>query len=260
MRRPNVLRRWNTRGPPALQRSTVSFGGMLSGTNDGWGVYVPSSRRGWAVGICGGGGAHSASGSDQGDAQHGIAADDYPSSLRSGGCSPPAVVMFRELDVVVIRALRSASRRVEGTDRVKRQPRIGDQGTVVEVIGPQEYVVESVDDAGLTVWLADFAEDELAAPPQGWQYAVEEISAGAYRATAVGPGGMRARGHGYGPASRNGDLPRVRSAVLEDDFWAGRRITRRCIATCPPCPGGRARRSARARTAPRRPAPRTSSR
>ena len=100
--------------------------------------------------------------------------------------------MFHELDVVVVRVLQSPTRQVDGTDSVMRQPRVGDQGTVVHVLGSREYAVESVDVAGRTRWLADFAEGELALPPQGWQYAVEEVSAGVWRVTTLGPGGMRA--------------------------------------------------------------------
>jgi hypothetical protein len=100
--------------------------------------------------------------------------------------------MFCELEIVVVRALRSSSRHVDGTEGAKREPRVGDQGAVVHVLGPDEYTVECVDHDGRTVWLADFVEGELTSPPQGWQYAVEEISAGVWRVTALGPGGMRA--------------------------------------------------------------------
>jgi len=44
---------------------------------------------------------------------------------------------------------------------------VGDLGTVVAVLsrtsGPPGYYVESVNDEGLTVWLAEFEGDELAA-------------------------------------------------------------------------------------------------
>jgi len=71
--------------------------------------------------------------------------------------------MFNELDTVVVRALATPTRHVDGTDAVKRQPRVGDLGTIVYVLGPGFYVVESVDAAGMTVWLADFRAAELAA-------------------------------------------------------------------------------------------------
>ena len=98
--------------------------------------------------------------------------------------------MFNELDTVVVRALLTPTRQVEGTDAVKRQPRVGDQGAIVHVLGPEAYVVESVDAAGMTVWLADFRADELAPIPAGWQFSADEISAGVYRARGAGPGGM----------------------------------------------------------------------
>ena len=99
--------------------------------------------------------------------------------------------MFNELDCVVVRALQSPTRHVDGTEGIKRQPRVGDQGTVVHVLGSNAYVVESVDHAGMTIWLADFSVDELTLPPTGWEFCIDEISAGVYRAAGVGPGGMR---------------------------------------------------------------------
>jgi hypothetical protein len=78
--------------------------------------------------------------------------------------------MFKELDIVVVRALLTPTRHVDGTDTIKRQPRVGDQGTIVHVLGPEAYIVESVDAAGMTVWLADFRADELAPIPIGWQF------------------------------------------------------------------------------------------
>ena len=99
--------------------------------------------------------------------------------------------MFNELDTVVVRVLITPTRHVDGTDAVKRQPRVGDQGAIVHVLGPDAYVVESVDAAGMTVWLADFRADERAAEPSGWEFSADEISAGVYRARGVGPGGMR---------------------------------------------------------------------
>jgi hypothetical protein len=99
--------------------------------------------------------------------------------------------MFNEFDTVVVRALVIPTRHVDGTDAVKRQPRVGDEGAIVYVLGPDSYVVECVDATGMTVWLADFRADELAAELAGWKFSADEISAGVYRATGVGPGGMR---------------------------------------------------------------------
>ena len=73
---------------------------------------------------------------------------------------------FKELDAVKVVRLTTAIRDVDGTERVRRQPRVGDLGTVVAVLsrsaGPPGYYVESVNDEGLTVWLAEFDGDELA--------------------------------------------------------------------------------------------------
>jgi hypothetical protein len=74
---------------------------------------------------------------------------------------------FNELDVVKVIRLATPTRDVGGTERVRRQPMLGDLGTVVAVrsrtSGPPGYYVESVNDEGLTVWLAEFEGDELAA-------------------------------------------------------------------------------------------------
>ena len=75
---------------------------------------------------------------------------------------------FKELDAVKVIRLSAPKRHVDGTERVRRQPQVGDFGTVVAVLarpsGPPGYYVESVNDEGLTVWLAEFEGDELAAP------------------------------------------------------------------------------------------------
>ncbi len=95
--------------------------------------------------------------------------------------------MFAELDVVIVRALLVPTRSIDGSDGFCRQPRVGDQGTIVHVLGRDDFVVESVDASGHTVWLADFHRDELAIPPKGWRFTAEEVSPGVYRATGHGP-------------------------------------------------------------------------
>jgi len=78
--------------------------------------------------------------------------------------------IFKELDQVQVVRLRHATREVDGTQRVRRQPRVGDLGTVVAVLqrGSEApgYHVECVDDDGLTVWLTEFDRDELAPAPE----------------------------------------------------------------------------------------------
>ncbi|MEQ1761946.1 MAG: DinB family protein [Pyrinomonadaceae bacterium] len=65
-----------------------------------------------------------------------------------------------ELSTVRVVKLNIPDRHFDGTEGVKRRPKIGDTGTIVHRAG-ELCIVESVDAAGLTVWLADFALDEL---------------------------------------------------------------------------------------------------
>jgi len=94
---------------------------------------------------------------------------------------------YLELDVVVIRALLEPTRNVTGTDRVVRQPRVGDQGAIVHILGSEHCMVECVDSSGLTWWLADFQFDELARPLDHWNFDVREVSPSVYRAVGFGP-------------------------------------------------------------------------
>ena len=72
---------------------------------------------------------------------------------------------LREYDVVRVARLNSADRGFEGTESVRRAPRVGDQATICELYAPNDpnasVAVEMVDGEGMTVWLADFAPDEL---------------------------------------------------------------------------------------------------
>ncbi len=70
---------------------------------------------------------------------------------------------FRELDVVYVAQLLTSTRPVDGTGAVVRQPRVGDLGTIVNVLGENAFTVECVDEGGLTLWLADFLTEELEA-------------------------------------------------------------------------------------------------
>jgi hypothetical protein len=55
----------------------------------------------------------------------------------------------------------------EGWRVNQRPPRVGDRGTVVDILQapglPDKYVVEASGPDGITVWLGDFTADELAA-------------------------------------------------------------------------------------------------
>lgn len=102
-----------------------------------------------------------------------------------------AAATFKELDVVIVRDLLRPTRQIDGTEGVMRQPRLGDQGAVVHVLSPQEYAVECVDAAGMTVWLGHFGVNEIALSPPGWQFSTEKISQRLHRAQGVGPAGFR---------------------------------------------------------------------
>ena len=77
--------------------------------------------------------------------------------------------VFNELDHVRVVRLNHPTREVTGTERVRRQPVVGDSGTVVALVKhaskPPGYDVECVDAAGMTLWLAEFDRDELALVP-----------------------------------------------------------------------------------------------
>lgn len=72
---------------------------------------------------------------------------------------------IEELDVVRIVSLSAQGRHFDGTDGVKREPRIGDTGTVVHAYATAEqeakFMVEAVASSGHTLWVADFAVSEL---------------------------------------------------------------------------------------------------
>ena len=44
---------------------------------------------------------------------------------------------------------------------VLRQPRVGDVGAIVDLLGPSRFIVECINEDGDTVWLADFEAEEL---------------------------------------------------------------------------------------------------
>jgi hypothetical protein len=73
---------------------------------------------------------------------------------------------LKEYDVVRIVKLDQPNRQYDGTESVKRLPRIDDLGTIVHVYSVSKgtepaYIVQCVDSDGLTVWLADFTVGEL---------------------------------------------------------------------------------------------------
>lgn len=72
---------------------------------------------------------------------------------------------LEERDVVRVVRLRAAERPYDGTEGVLCAPRLGDEGTVVRAAAKGDadgtVMVECVDAEGMTIWLADFAVDEL---------------------------------------------------------------------------------------------------
>jgi hypothetical protein len=76
-------------------------------------------------------------------------------------------VSLQQYGVVrVIRLLRSPDA-YDGWRFNQRPPRVGDRGTIVDILRapglPDNYVVEASGPDGVTVWLGDFTADELAA-------------------------------------------------------------------------------------------------
>ena len=69
--------------------------------------------------------------------------------------------MFDEYDVVRVKKLLMPSRPFSGTEGATRAPQIGDEGAIVFLYDPSLFIIECVDKEGYTVWLADFAPEEL---------------------------------------------------------------------------------------------------
>lgn len=72
---------------------------------------------------------------------------------------------MKEFDTVELVTLSLSERYYDGTESVKRPPRVGDEGAIVHIyLGEAEetiYIVENVDKEGNTIWLADFTAEEL---------------------------------------------------------------------------------------------------
>lgn len=71
---------------------------------------------------------------------------------------------IREHDIVRVVRLREEGRNFDGTESVRRAPRIGDIGSIVHCDPSRSdaaVAVEMVDEEGKTVWLADFVREEL---------------------------------------------------------------------------------------------------
>jgi hypothetical protein len=68
---------------------------------------------------------------------------------------------FELFDTVRVTRLLVPDREVDGSSATPPQPRVGEEGAVVEVLGDDVYLVERVTDDGHTVWLAEFSAQEL---------------------------------------------------------------------------------------------------
>lgn len=77
----------------------------------------------------------------------------------------PGCERLREFDTVRIIKLSTTERYFSGTDPVSRPPRIGDVATICHELAPgnpnADVMVEMVNADGGTIWLAQFARDEL---------------------------------------------------------------------------------------------------
>jgi hypothetical protein len=69
---------------------------------------------------------------------------------------------FELSDVVRVRQLTVPSREVDGPAADPPQPRLGDEGRIVAVLGDDLYLVEHSTDDGQSVWMAEFLAGELA--------------------------------------------------------------------------------------------------
>ena len=75
---------------------------------------------------------------------------------------------FEMFDVVRIARLLIPSRDVDGSAPDPPQPRVGETGSIVEVVGDDVYLVERVTDDGRTLWIAEFSESELTLLDRPW--------------------------------------------------------------------------------------------
>lgn len=67
---------------------------------------------------------------------------------------------MKELDCVKVIKLLQENRPYDGTENVKRPPKVGDIGAIVHIHGTF-CVVENVNSKGSTIWLTDFLTEEV---------------------------------------------------------------------------------------------------
>jgi len=68
---------------------------------------------------------------------------------------------FQHDDTVRVVRLLEPEREVTGSSDPAPQPRVGDRATVVADLGDGLYLLESCTDDGMTLWMGEFAAEEL---------------------------------------------------------------------------------------------------
>ena len=68
---------------------------------------------------------------------------------------------FQHDDTVRVVHLLEPEREVTGSSDPAPQPRVGDRATVVADLGDGLYLLESCTDDGMTLWMGEFAAEEL---------------------------------------------------------------------------------------------------
>jgi hypothetical protein len=70
-------------------------------------------------------------------------------------------MQFRELDVVRVARLLTFERPFDGAESVARRRASAIFGAIVDVLGEGAFIVECVNESGLTAWIADFVAAEI---------------------------------------------------------------------------------------------------
>lgn len=77
----------------------------------------------------------------------------------------PIPTLFKEYEVVRVRQLIQSADALDGWGVNQRPPALGDVGTLLDILTapgvPRKYVVECSGKDGVSIWLADFFEDEI---------------------------------------------------------------------------------------------------
>lgn len=75
------------------------------------------------------------------------------------------LTLFKEYELVRVRQLIQSVDALDGWGVNQRPPAVGDVGTLLDILTapgvPRKYVVECSGKDGVSIWLADFFEDEI---------------------------------------------------------------------------------------------------